>query len=120
MRKINEPWEISQDKPPPTLAGAVQFLRNWISQKEAALEQGDTPEPMMQILARMMQEQPNDWNIGLHFGWGMAMRNLLRSNGYGEQELGIGNLDDYYAALIEEAVLGDGNNIRQYPSENKS
>jgi len=34
----------------------------------------------------------------------MRMRNLLCSNGYGEQELGVGNLDDYYIELIENAA----------------
>lgn len=119
MRKINEPWEVSQDKPPPTLAGAVQFLRGWINQKEAALEENDPAEPMAQVIAKMINENPNDWCTGIHFGWGMYMRNLLRTNGYGEKELGLQNLDDYYAAIIEEAVLGDGKNIRPYPVEDK-
>lgn len=39
-----------------------------------------------------------------HFGWGMAIRNSLRSAGFGEEELGVHNLDDVYRALLDSAV----------------
>ncbi len=42
----------------------------------------------------------------LHHGWGTAVRNLLRTEGFGEKELGVDNLDDYYTALVEAAVMG--------------
>src|SRR5690242_12942969 len=35
----------------------------------------------------------------LHHGWGTAVRNLLRSKGYGEEYFDVWNLDDYYAQL---------------------
>jgi len=41
---------------------------------------------------------------GLHFGWGMGFRNLLRSSGYPESEMGIENWDDYYAVVLEKAL----------------
>jgi hypothetical protein len=42
--------------------------------------------------------------MGMHFGWGMAIRNYLRTNGCGEAFLGVENIDDYYVELIERAV----------------
>lgn len=39
-----------------------------------------------------------------HFGWGMAVRNILRQHGFGEKELGVHNLDDIYVALVAEAL----------------
>ena len=41
---------------------------------------------------------------GLHFGFGMATRNMLRSNGCGEKFLGIDNLDDHYSCFLELAA----------------
>lgn len=40
----------------------------------------------------------------LHFSWGMGVRNLLRTEGFGEDFFGIDNLDDYYVPLVELAV----------------
>ena len=39
----------------------------------------------------------------LHFGWGMAIRNLLRKKGFTDDKVG-GNLDDYYVALVDAAA----------------
>lgn len=50
------------------------------------------------------EERGDDWWVGLHFSWGMWMRNQMRTNGFGEKELGIGNLDDCYIKFVEEAV----------------
>jgi hypothetical protein len=46
---------------------------------------------------------PDEWYAGYHFGWGMAVRNLLREKGFGEKYFGIHNLDDIYVYLVEEA-----------------
>lgn len=42
--------------------------------------------------------------LGMHFGFGMAVRNLLRKEGFGEDYFGIENLDDVYVPLLEMAV----------------
>lgn len=39
-----------------------------------------------------------------HFEQGMAVRNFLRDNGFGEKDLGVDNLDDVYIEIIELAV----------------
>jgi len=39
-----------------------------------------------------------------HFHGGMAIRNFFRTNGFGEKELGIDNLDNIYVSIVEEAV----------------
>lgn len=40
----------------------------------------------------------------LHHGWGTAIRNLLRTEGFGEEYFDVWNLDDYYTQLVELAV----------------
>jgi len=50
------------------------------------------------------QADPKHWMAPHHFLWGMAVRNLLRKEGYGEAYFGVHNLDDIYVALIEEAL----------------
>lgn len=47
---------------------------------------------------------PDGWYVGYHFGWGMAVRNLLREKGFGEEYFKIHNLDDIYVALVVEAL----------------
>ena len=71
---------------------AVRFLRIYFS-KQAKAETRNA-----------MEEDPEKWWAILHFNWGMEVRNALRANGCSEQDLGIGNLDDYYIPLVEEAV----------------
>lgn len=44
------------------------------------------------------------WCIPYHFFWGMNVRNLLRTKGFGEEYFKIDNLDDIYVPLIEEAL----------------
>lgn len=120
MRKITDPWEVSQEKPPATMDGAIEFLRNWMTQQKGKERDEDPERPLIEIVGEMMKRSPTEWWIGHHFGWGMSMRNLLRTNGYGEQELGVGNMDDYYVALIEQAVAGKGNNVHPLPEVNAS
>jgi len=74
---------------------AAEFLRGLFTQ-----EQKDQ--------LREMMEGATDhfWVSPIHFWGGMAIRNALRQNGFGEKELGIENLDYIYARLIERAILG--------------
>lgn len=76
-------------------ACAVQFLKGFYL---------DNP-PVVRMIRRCAKKDPQTWWAPYHLGWGMAIRNLLRENGYGEKELGIGNLDDYYIGLVEAALL---------------
>jgi len=79
-------------------------------------EKDEDPErPLIEVVTEMIKENNQEWWLGHHFGWGMTMRNLLRENGYGEKDLGIGNLDDYYIAWIEQACLGNGNHYHRLP-----
>ena len=50
------------------------------------------------------RDSPKEWWVGYHFGWGMAVRNLLREKGFGESYFKIHNLDDIYVPLVEEAL----------------
>ncbi len=70
------------------------------------VEPEPTPEePLSDILRRKIAAKPKDWCVGHHFGFGMSIRNLMRSNGFGEQELEVDNLDDYYVEVIRDALL---------------
>lgn len=58
-------------------------------------------------------EKPEPGRIPMNFhfmGGGMALRNFLRSKGFGDDYFGV-NLDYVYAGLLEEAVLGDGQRV---------
>lgn len=56
-------------------------------------------------------KDPN-WFAGYHFGWGMAIRNLLRQKGLDDTRLLDNNWDDYYHQVVE-IVVG----IRNMPSK---
>lgn len=47
---------------------------------------------------------PERW----HFEGGMAIRNLLRQRGFDEKYFGIGNLDNIYIKLVEDAMAENG------------
>lgn len=49
------------------------------------------------------REHPSDWWKG-HKLMGIALRNLLRSRGFGEEYFGVHNLDDIYVHLIQDAL----------------
>lgn len=50
-------------------------------------------------------DDPVSWYTPVHFGWGMSIRNLLRKNEFGEDDLGVKNLDDVYVALAQFAIM---------------
>jgi hypothetical protein len=60
--------------------------------------------PVFKEIRAAFTAAPKDWYVSYHFGWGMAVRNLLREKGFGEEYFKIHNLDDIYVALIEEAL----------------
>ena len=84
-------WNNAMSIAPDPRHRAVEFLRNTISKKTANE-------------IRVLGSENAEWWSGLHFGWGMQMRNALRLNGLGEKELGVDNLDDYCMGLVELAV----------------
>ena len=62
--------------------------------------------PMMtqEEIRACIKDDPIQWVIPYHMDWGMAIRNLLRDKDFGEEHFKVGNLDDIYAELVEEAV----------------
>jgi hypothetical protein len=107
--------EISQDvQTPEATAQGVCHTDSECVQMYAAL----TPEvkapalemlrtelaPVVKEIRAAFTAAPKDWYVGYHFGWGMAVRNLLREKGFGEEYFKIHNLDDIYVALVEEAL----------------
>lgn len=44
------------------------------------------------------------WKASGHCRFGMSVRNELRDAGFGEDELGVDNIDDIYIYLLNEAV----------------
>lgn len=62
------------------------------------------------VCARIREEYTKNsatWATKYHFGWGMGVRNFLRSNptdSIKDNELPSGNWDDYYVAAVEAAA----------------
>lgn len=83
--------------PKDVLQKAVAHLKNLIPPIERA-----------QIKEEVRKHGSQEWihqvgELGLHFGWGMAIRNQLREAGLSDSMLPLGNWDDYYVACIEIA-----------------
>jgi hypothetical protein len=57
-----------------------------------------------EAIREAIRNNPQTWWAEYHSFWGMMVRNELRKAGFGEKELGIDNLDDYYIGLIELAL----------------
>jgi len=53
---------------------------------------------------RYKMKRSRSWYMPYHFTWGMTVRNLLRENGFGEREMGVENLDDFYIGIGEKAA----------------
>jgi hypothetical protein len=60
----------------------------------------------IETFRKRMAADPEGWPYqgGWHFAGGMAIRNLLRKLRFGEEQLGVANLDDCYVNLLEGAV----------------
>ena len=74
---------------------AIEFLHGYFL---------NAPNTVAQIRDAAKRD-PQTWWADYHMTWGMAVRNLLRRNGYDEKTLGIQNLDDVYVGLVEASLL---------------
>ena len=62
------------------------------------------PEDMRCQIAELVKRTPRTW-WGLHQRiLGTHVRKELRKNGFGEEFMGVENLDDVWVELVEEAV----------------
>lgn len=93
--RIHQIRDLDAAKASPLWPDAVGFVRRILSPATRA--------EVRQAIARCTDERI-PWVTPHHIGWGMAIRNELRANGYSEQHLGIGNLDNVYVDIIEAAV----------------
>ena len=73
-------------------APAVALLREKISDADK------------QKIRDAIEKDGRGWITPHHFWFGMAIRNILRDEGFGEGYWPIWNMDDIYVYLIEEAV----------------
>lgn len=84
--------DLATARQSPLWSPAVRFLREWLS-------------PMVRFQIReLVDKQSRDWPVAYHSFWGMGVRNALRDRGFGEDALGVLNLDNVYVELVEEAV----------------
>jgi hypothetical protein len=83
---------LSQEK----VDKAVNFIR------------GRLPDKTKREIEHAIKKDPGRWVAQYHFNWGMAMRNELRSAGFGEDFFDVENLDYIYVMLIEKAVKKEG------------
>jgi hypothetical protein len=79
-----------------------------VKKKAIAYLKSKLTEQTKHQLRGAIADDPEEWFAPYHFQWGMAMRNLLRSAGFGEEQLKVSNLDDVYVELIEDAIKLDG------------
>jgi hypothetical protein len=93
---------------------ATAFLRGWLHPSETAkirtlLREYGHHEWIWHLYDEDIADlYPNEkryaaW-LSPHFGFGMQVRNALRRAGFGEQALGVLNLQDIYLDLLEAAV----------------
>lgn len=83
-RKAYEAIPASKREP------AIAYLRKHLAEKEK--------------IRRLIKKDSVNWCIPYHLTWGMTVRNKLRGAGFGEEYFNIGNLDDIYVELVEDAV----------------
>ena len=77
-----------------------------MKQKAAEFLKANIPLDDQKEIKKEIKDKGKDWIVPYHFHWGMAIRNLLRQNGFGEDDLGISNLDFIYVQLVERAIIG--------------
>lgn len=68
---------------------SVEFLKKHLSQK------------VVEEIKQLYKNDKQTWWASEHFGYGMYIRNQLRSNVCPDNELPSGNWDDYYVPLME-------------------
>jgi hypothetical protein len=61
-------------------------------------------EPVSPEIRADYDKDPINWWKHGHFHFGLAVRNQLRRKGYDAAYFGVGNLDDIYVFLVEEAL----------------
>lgn len=74
----------------------------WRKAVEAARAHMD--ESGAEFIRDAHEQDPDAWWAGFHMRGGMAFRNWMRDNGFGERAFGIQNLDHIYVAVLEEAA----------------
>lgn len=93
---------------PAKVQPVLEAIREDLSE---AVEEGVGGETGAEVLVGYIDKYgSHDWihelNDGWgHMGWGMAERNWLRQQGYGEKYWPVENLDDYYVSLVYHALM---------------
>jgi hypothetical protein len=92
-KQVNHFHKLFEELPNDFREGAVKLLREQIKNKD-------------EIREAIKTHGSHSWVVmdGIHFMWGMSVRNMLRSYGFTDDKTPTGNLDDYYTAIIEEAM----------------
>jgi hypothetical protein len=93
MDWIEENKQRLQELPPDIRKKSIRFLSEFL-----------TPE-QKRYFQEKMEENPHEWwaQQGWHFRGGMYIRNKLREVAL-DDALPSGNWDDYYIAVMEEAI----------------
>lgn len=63
-------------------------------------------EPVKADIQAAISKDTKTWCAEYHFVWGIGVRNLLRTHGFAETDMGVQNLDNIYVPLVEEAING--------------
>jgi len=81
-------------------------LNDGVKQRAIRVIREEIPTIVQDQIRMAILSDPDEWSVPYHFGWGMGVRNLLREKGILDNELPSGNWDDYYVAVVEDALVG--------------
>lgn len=112
----SECWQMFKDIPADKVNEAVDILQKTIPDQDQKLirkliHQYGFGDWMFHLYDDLIEEEKKKpgWEpwmaltMNPHLGFGMSVRNLLRTKKCGENELKIHNLDDVYVFLLEAA-----------------
>ena len=92
---LNYEAECVEAVPEEKKRAAAEFLTN------------ELPVDVKKTFKKLIEKGTSrSWFSEFHSFTGMKIRNLLRQNGFSEEELGIPNLDFIYCKLLERAIVG--------------
>lgn len=80
-----------EEIPPDFLKKSVEFLSGYFQ------------EDMKVLIREAFAKEGSGWLTSYHFGWGMTVRNALRTAGLTDDSLPDKNWDDYYGLVVEIA-----------------
>lgn len=87
---------------------AVAKLRQYFMEHKLSEKEADVPwqvdKTFNDVIKGYMLDYGMQWESQMAVIWGLHIRSFLRKNGFGENYLQIGNLNDYWMSFLKEAM----------------